>query len=203
MRVTLDHSPLPITGTSVDDALDAAARMAESARRVIIEVIVDGEPWSEDELASAERRAAEASEVELLSADLIELVVQTLEDASAELTVADRLQREAAEAIQSDQTRAGYEALGQAIGIWQQVGQAVERSGQALGLDLDTVQIDGDTVDATIQQLDDQLRLLRAALQEEDPVTLADSLLYEFPTVVTRWRELLAGLVTEIRKGNP
>ena len=198
MHVTLDEQTISVTGDRVDDALRAAADAAESASRVIVEVVVDGTPWGDAELSSDDARSSAAERVELSSTNLVDLVVRTLNDASEALTNADQLQRDAAERLQDGRAQEGYVQLGEAITIWQQVGEAVERSRQALDLDFATVELDGVAADEVIRTLDDQLRMVRASLQDDDPVSLADTLLYDFPTIIVRWRELLQALIQSI-----
>jgi hypothetical protein len=191
MRVTLDEQPCAIDAESIGDAIGSAAALAEERGRVIVEVIVDGNSWDQDQLGSSELRAGRADHLDLVTADLGELVHETLRDAAAALDDADRLQREAAELLQSDQAQIAMVRLGEAFGIWQSVQQAVAICGDALQVDLTALKVADNPLQQSVVRLDEQLQSLRTALENKDMVSLADMLLYELPEVVAEWREVL------------
>ena len=70
------------------------------------------------------------------------LAVDTLEQIRGRLADAAALQRDAAALLQQDQAQAGYEKMGESIGAWLQVQQAVLHAPMLLGINLDEVQVD-------------------------------------------------------------
>jgi hypothetical protein len=200
MRVVLDEKPFETAASNVGEAITAAAESIEDDGRVIVDVIVDGEKWNEQQLGSPDRCGETASEVKLGSANLRELVAQTLHDASEALVVADQMQREAAEDLQADRHSEAMQQLGEALNTWISVQDAVMKSAQALQLDLETIAVEGGTVDESIARLNEQLRSLRTMLQSNDTVALADTLMYELPDVVAQWRETLASIREHVQQ---
>lgn len=194
MRVRLDDHELSVSGSSLDDALAAAAAQAEEAGRIIVEVVVDGRTLAESDLASTEQRAATPEAVELTSADFGETVSRTLADAGEALLEADHLQRAAAASFQADRSIEGYEAFQQALGIWTDVQRAVVTVTSAIGISLDDVPCGDSNGAAGIQRLNELLLTLREAVESQDPVGLADTLMYDMPDITTDWRELIIGL---------
>jgi hypothetical protein len=194
MRILIDEQPSDIQASSIGEALNSAAADAGQRGRVIVEVHVDGETWSEEQLSSTERCAETAEELRLISADLRELVQQTLGEASEILPGADELQRAAAKLLQADQHTEAMDKLGEALAIWRTVQTAVFKSAQALGIDLEAVVVDGVSIAQGVQQLNAKLADLRGALEANDPVGVSDTLLYEMPDVVSAWRAGLLAL---------
>ena len=191
MRVLLDEVECDVAPQSVAEAIAAGAALAQDRGRTIADVFVDGTRWTDDRLAGPESANA-AEEVLLVTSDPAELVSQALADAAEALGDADTLQREAAELMQADQHVAAMDRLQPAIAIWQAVQQAVVKGAHLVGLDLDTIEVDGTPMKAAIDRLGERLRMIRSALAANDPVGLSDTLLYEMPEVVAEWRALLA-----------
>ena len=194
MRVLLDDEPCDMTARSIGEAIEAAAALAESRGRVIVDVYVDGSRWTSDQLVAPRESDSLAAEVNIVSADPAALVEYTFSQATEALGDADRLQREAAELIQADDSRQAMNRLGEAITIWLSVQQAVSDGSQIIGLDLDPIVVDGVPVPQTIQRLHEQLQSLRGALAAADSISLSDTLLYELPAVVDEWRAMIEHL---------
>jgi hypothetical protein len=193
MRVLLDDMPCDVNATTVGEALDAAAALAEQRGRLIVDVAVDGTSWTESDLASSNISVAGAEIVRFTSAAPKELVRQTFADAADALTDADALQRETAHLLQADQRVVSLDKLNEAISIWLQVQEAIVKGSQLVGLKLDETALPR-PIGESIRLLNTQLEAVHTALAQEDVIALADTLLYEFPEVVEEWRCILAVL---------
>ena len=136
---------------------------------------------------------AAADSIHLVSAEPTELVRQTLAEAEEALGEADRLQREAARLLQSDQHTVSMDALSEAISIWISVQAAIVKGARVLQLDLDGMET-RTPINESIRLLNERLRFVRDALAAQDLIGLSDTLLYEFPQVVEEWRGILADL---------
>ena len=165
-----------------------------------MDVHVDGTRWSDQQLESSERQTATAEIVELTTADPSQLVLQTFDDAAEALTDADELQHEAAQLLQSDQRTICMDKLGEALSIWLTVQQAIVKGSQVVGLRLDDIAVDGTPIVTSITRLNEQLQMLRTALEQDDQIALADALLYEFPDVVREWGGILQHLRTMVEQ---
>ena len=66
MRVLIDNSPCAVDADSVGEAVAAAASVAEKSGRMIVEVIVDGDHWTEAQITSASCASQSAEEVVLV-----------------------------------------------------------------------------------------------------------------------------------------
>ena len=199
MHLLLDERPCEIEAASIGEAIAGAAALAEDRGRVIVEVTVDGDLWNEGQLTSVELCGGVAEEIRCVSADLKTLVCRTLADAADALVRADELQREAAELIQADQHPPAMERLGDALGIWLTVHEAVVKSAEALELDLDAIRVADGPLRDCIDRLKGQLQALHGALQTHDQVAISDTLLYELPEVVADWREALDAVQSHVQ----
>jgi len=199
VHILLDDQPCQVKASSVGEAIDGVAGLARQRGRVVVEVRVDGQVWTEEDLQSTDARAGEAAEIHCVTADLRELVCQTLAQAAETLAEAGELQQAAAEAIQAGRQADGMSRLGEALGIWLSVHEAVVKSSHAAGLDPGSIPTGQGTLQDCIERLNTQLRALRASLETKDTVSLADALLYELPQTVSDWREALLAMETQIR----
>ncbi len=193
MKVLLDDMPCEVKATTVGEALDAAAALAEQRGRLIVDVTVDGTRWTESDLTSPDCTTARAEIIRFTSAAPNELVRQTFADAADALIDADDLQRETAELLQADRRAASLDKLNDAISIWLQVQEAIVKGSQLVGLNLDEVALPR-PIGESIDILNQRLEAVHGALAGEDVISLADTLLYEFPEVVEEWRCILAEL---------
>ena len=205
MRVLLDELPCDVRAESVGEAIQAASALAENNGRMIVEVVVDGEQWTQQQMESNERCAQSADEVRFTSADPNTLVAQAFGDASRALTDVATFQKRAAELLQSDRLGEAMHELHEAISIWITVQQAL-----TMGLDVANVdphqpafqpKDDGaepPTITALITTLQDRLTIVHDALKQKDTVAVADVLLYELPSVVSTWQDMLEGLQSRL-----
>jgi hypothetical protein len=198
MRVLLDEQPWESTATTIGDTIAAAAAEARSRGRVVVEVVVDGVPWGEAQLASPESCSGAADELRLVTNDLAGLVRATLSEGATALVDADLLQREAAEDLQAGRTTEAMTRLGAALAIWDSVQEAVSRSAEAFDLDLDTLDVGGAKVADRVETLKRHLDAVQRALESKDPVGLSDTLLYDLPEVVGEWREMLETITSTL-----
>ena len=204
MRVLLDEHLCDVKVDSVGAAIAAASALAQEKGRLIVEVLVDGQSWNGGQ-TDEELSSARANEVRLTSVEPTDLVCRTFEDASLALADADALQQAAAELLQANQTTPAMEKLNEALSIWSAVRQAVVMGHEVMGgaLDLSKGQSADRDAQASmaqiINQLNAQLRAIRAALELGDTVALSDTLLYDLPPVVSEWRGMLIDLQAQLQ----
>lgn len=201
MRVFLDDQPCPNDAKTVGEAIAACATVAEQRGRYVVEVLVDGNHWTNEQLGSADLTSAVAGEVRTSSAEPVDLVAGTFQEAAEALDDAREIQNDAAALLQRDEQTQAMQRLGEAFTIWISVQQAVEQGSQLVGLDLDQLKVDNQPVQQIISELGEHLRSLRTQIESADHLGVADTLLYELPRVIDQWRGLLDELQQHVRKG--
>ncbi len=193
MQVLLDDGLLMGIFSDVAAALEAGRVKAEEQGRVIIDVILDGEVVSEEDLSRmcVGESQATPETVQLNTADPIELTRTVLEQAEEALGQAVQLQAKVGEMLQSGEVSDAMGYLTAPMELWGQVYQAVVQCALLLGVDLAEVKAGGEPADQIVGGLAEQLRQVRDALVSEDQVALADEFSYELADTADRWETLI------------
>ncbi len=196
MRVLLDEIDTGLSPANIADALSEAARLAEAAGRLVVDVHIDGVRWEEEDFESPALVSRDASEVRLTTVCRKDLLRDIFLHAAEAVLNADEQQRAAAKLLQEDRATDAYPALLEALNTWSQVQSAL-----AQGLSLGIVTREralgaGVSVDASVQSLEAQLQTLKLAMSRQDHVAVSDCLLYEFPQTT----RVFATMLTECAK---
>lgn len=199
MAVYIDEQRVELAGDHLAEVLTAAAAHVEPRGRLIVEVAVDGQALVGEQLDQQGGMAVGGREVRLRSVEPGELVVTALNDSREALAQARELQMEAAEMLQQDDAEAAMRKVAGAVALWQQVQAAVVQSLRLTGVRLDELDVDGQSSQALIEQLLDQLRQVRQLLNDDDTIGLADALAYEWPAALERWDRMIEVLIDRIR----
>lgn len=201
MQIYLDERQVnPEEVSCVGEAIAAAVTMAEDEGRMIIEVHVDGDLWTSEQLETPEKLKGEADEVRLVSAEPKHLVAETCADAIEALDRIEELQARAADRIQSEKAAEAMPILHEAFTLWIAVHQSVVQGASVTSVKLDTIIVKDRPAAEIVQELADRLRDLRDHLQRQDPLGLSDVLAYELPEVVESWRALLTALQKKVQE---
>ncbi len=201
MTVYLDDEAVDLAGQSLEALLESAKQRLEPEGRVVVEVALDGQTLDAEALERQhETPLAEASEVRLYTADPVALATSTLEQVQAALSHAGELQEQASDLLQADEANAALEKVGQAVEIWLQVQQAVLNAALLAGVELDSLVVEGEPMNSLTDELIDRLNHLKDTIGNQDMVGLADTLGYEWPTVVERWDRLITELIQRIQQ---
>lgn len=191
MRVFLDNRDLGVIDGSVGDCLNLARRETESANRILVEVRIDDQVLSADQLEPADLAAIAGAEARFVSVDAATFVTETFNDAATALDSLAARQRDVADKLQMGQTTDALEALREVIDGWEKIQLCVDQGTELAGLDLDEIRRDSPPVDEAINSLTARLRELMAAVKESDWVGLSDCLGYDMGPVAEQWRSLL------------
>ena len=200
MPVYLDDVAVDAAGPSLGALLDAVRDRlaAEGGERVVVEVHVDGEAVGEAALAARRDEPVDGAEVRLVTADLKVLAVDTLDQVRGRLDEASNLQADAADLLQQDQAAEAFGKIGESIGAWLQVQQAVLHAAVLLKIDLNTITVDRAPAHDVTAEAVEKIHAVKDALQAGDTIALADTLAYEWPDLAARWDRLIATLIERI-----
>ena len=195
MRVTLDQQPCDVAVDSVWDAIAEASAIAQSKGRMIIEVVVDGTPLSDEDVSALQAQQRSAQSVELTSANVGALVAEVFAEADEALAHVESLQTDAAEKLQVGAQTEAMAKMSEAITIW----QGAQR---ALTLGMEAMEDSGSAMNATsleeaVARLRQQLDAICESLRQRDMIAMSDALLYELPECVQEWRRMLQSLRLE------
>lgn len=189
MRVFLDGRELVGAGETLAFAIESARR--ESKGRLIIEACADGETIAETDLEEPPQRTPYAEVLEFFSADVRDLVSQTLSDAAQALADLDPMHQEAAAHVQAGRIGPGLESVLRVLQSWGAVRRALELASQAsasAGYDLE---IEGGELAPVLATLAERLTEMKRAIARQDWSSLADVLAYDMGGQAERCRAWL------------
>ena len=200
MQVLLDGRPIAASGNTLADALDAGRHAATALRRVIIEVVADGQPAPDAHLSNPPVDDPYAETIEMRSASPVDLVRTTLHESADALDEAKKQQVIASELILEAKTAEAMEKLGEALALWSAIQRAVTDSCVLFtSPELAGAMDAGPSVDASlITELATDLNRVHGALARRDWSELSDLLAFELEEQAQKWskaiREMADGL---------
>ncbi|MEM9167410.1 MAG: hypothetical protein AAGB48_10370 [Planctomycetota bacterium] len=195
MPVLLDGQPLDVASPGLAGVLDAGRARAEASGRVIVEVVIDGEPAGADLLDNPTDEAVDGADIRLASADPVTLVASALSDAADALEAAGPGHAEIAANFQAGEQQAALAALGETLHLWQVAQDVFAQGWTLLGRDPLRLPMPADSgyddAEAMIHGLVTQLHEIRRALGDSDFTAVADVVGYELEPMAARWARVL------------
>lgn len=196
MNVLLDDSPIDVEAPTLAAAMAAGVELAQGRGRAVIEVLVDGQAVRGDDLVDASTRPIPGARVELFTADPVELVSQSLRDASAALEASRAAHSEIAGRLQAGtDTAEALSDLSGTLSVWQGVQDVLARGYALLGMDPSGLDLSalgaGKDVGTLLTELGERLREVRRSLEDHDLAALADTIGYELEPLAGVWASVL------------
>ena len=176
----------------------AARALLEPQGRIVVEVVIDDQPVTPQELAQASDVSVVGRKIVLASADPRELAADALEAAHRQLDAAQTDLTAAAQLIQQDRAAEGMKKLGSALEVWQSTQQAVVQSAALLKIDVQTLSAGELSAESLFMQTADRIRQLRELVSASDLLGLADTLAYEWPATTLAWQTMIDTLLKRI-----
>ena len=204
MQVFLDNEPLSVNRQTMKSAFGAAIESARGLGRVIVEVVADGQPFAGTVLVDPPDDPLDGDELRFTSVEPWSTVYEIMHESAEALETASEHQRRASEHLLDGKLDEARDDIDVAMGIWQQVVMAIQRSGQLLDIDIETLEF-GDppvTLGEKVKGLAELLTTLTQGAQNEDWSSLGDLLAYELEEEAENWREIVVSLAKAVRDEN-
>lgn len=179
------------------ELLAAVSESLAPKGRVVVEVKVDGQTITGPALDD-DQLPQPGSDIRVYSAKPSDLVVGILEEVRTGLADASRMQTQAAEHLQQDDPTKAMELVKASINAWLQAQQAVGQSAQLMQLDLQAIQVEGQSVIERMNELIASLNELKDIVVANDFVALADALQYEWPEITERWDGAIGAIIKHV-----
>ena len=202
MEISLDGQTIDLQGCDLNAVLDAANAHLTPSGRIVVEVEADGRDLTGQALDEARTAGLVPVRLALHSADPRDLVVEALAGVRHGLTEAQRLQTEAADALQRDDGATAMANIKAAVDRWQDLQRVVVQTGGIVHQDIGAIRVGEGSVEEAVIALADRLRELSVLLAAGDTVAVADELLYVWPDLCTRWEQTLEAIM-EVVHGEP
>jgi len=185
---------LAASGT-LGDLVEAVRAEVATSDRVIVGIVCDGIGLTDDLEAKLAEPLDRFRRVDLQSGRAQELVRDALEQALNVLADTDHLREQAIDALtRGDQTEA-TQVLGDCFRHWSQIHLGIAQSLAFLGLDPQTLEVNGQPLESALAGIAERLKEVREALQAGDNVLLADTLQYEFDEAAETWKAAIEAVL--------
>jgi hypothetical protein len=149
-------------------------------------------------MASTLSRPAGSFELlEVFTSTREDLVAEAMNQASASLEETESVTQNVAELLMEGKAGEGIERLGECLRIWQQIHDAVVKSLELLRLNPEQLTVRDEPLLTALERPKDVLLQIKAALQAQDHVLLADILQFEFAEVTDMWHTMIARIRQE------
>jgi len=160
--------------------------------RMVVSLCCDGQPISQDDLGPImDRPARDFERLELHTQPLVAMVRNIMAETIDLFDQADQARHKAADLLVEGHTQDAMHQLQTFFGVWRHVQDAMIVCVQALGSDLDSLEIDGRPLPQVFEPLRKLLADLKDAMLRQDYVVVGDVLRYEFDEPLKGWRALL------------
>ncbi len=190
MNVFLDDVAVVLPDATLPVALDVIGAHAGERGRIVVEVLCDGVPASEEQLAGS---GAGISELRCRSADPRELVRATLEDAVRELDLLIPDQKATRDKLWVGRTPEAMDELRGILERWRMVREALEQCARAMDVPLERItSASGATGAGVAAAMARDLEAIRAELAAGHVVELADLIGGNLCELASSWRGVIA-----------
>lgn len=202
MRADLDGQVLTLDRPTLAGAFEAGIAEAERRGLLIVAVMADGKPLEPEAFAKPSDEVGAYRTVTFVGAKPAELVEDAIRQASAAAAGIGRSQPAVAQLIQSGETQGALEHLRDVFGTWNEVREAVERSGRLLQREFASEAAREESGAPSIKTCTEELAValasVKRALELQDWSKLADLIGHELDVLATNWQRALDALADSI-----
>jgi len=180
---------------TVEDALRRVQSDLCPPGRMVIRLSCNGEDIRSDAMAATLRKPASSFErLDVFTDVKGALVAEAMIQAATSLEQTEAECGRVAELLTEGKIAEGVDTLGECIGAWQQIHEAVAKSIQMLELDVEKTTFNDERLIEMISRPKEALLQIKDALRSQDHVLLADVLQYELNDVTGQWHAIIAEL---------
>jgi len=173
-------------------AQEACAETAGQERRMVVAVYCDGEAVEGEALnAVLDQPAVSFGQLALQTQPVAGLVRTTLEQAIALVESADDIRGSATDLLDRSEYAPAMKQLQKLLECWRQIQQSLVFCSEAMGINLDSLTVEGVQFADLVNTMKANLADLREAMCNHDPVLISDLLRYDLADVFAKWQALL------------
>jgi len=198
MHIWIDNTQLT-DAPDLNTALEQARVHAESTGRLIIDILVDGQPAPDEIFDDEPQGLGDINELRFTTADTNELVIETAQTAIDSIDLLKADQEEGAKLIRAGDITDSMETLRSVLEGWQAVRDIVDQIAQLTEIDIPTLQVGHEKGSEIIESLSKSLAEVRETLQNEDWSSLGDVIEYDLNELAVKWSALLSALIQGIK----
>ena len=195
MEVFVDDSQVDgdfIADHTLEDALRHVQSNLCAPDQVVVGLRCDGEDVPPNGMADALKKSALTfNRLEVFTSKRERLILDAMSQALAALGDTETACQRIAGLLTEGKTVEGVQALGECLGIWQKIHEAVTHSIQMLELDPEQIAVGNESLVHVLCRPKEVLLRVKQALQSQDYVLLSDIMQYEFGEVTQQWHNVI------------
>jgi len=179
-------------GATLDDVLDTVRDNNIESSRAILGLVCDGIDVVGDEVLSVlGKHADDFKRIDVETGAPDELIAHALDGASEMLKSAETKRSDVVTMLQEGKTGDAIILLGECLGHWQQINDAIAKSVSLLSTVGTSLQEELEKLSDTLKPVTDKLNDIKDSLKSQDYVALADILEYELDEVTASWQAVI------------
>lgn len=200
MDIHIDDNQVSVEGDSLGEVILTAQHKIEDKSRLVVEVIVNDEVLSQDQITAMHDQRISTEKIRLVTAKPYELALTALNDTQVNLEELKTVQSRVGEQLQSDQAGDALNDMQIVLHTWQNAQLAVNHASELMEVNLEELETASGSAVSVINDLADKLNAMQEYLQDKDFVALADLLGYELNETVQQWIDMIDSLCETITK---
>lgn len=196
MNIWIDEHQIT-DAPDLDTALEQARVHAESQGRLIIDILVDGEPATDAFFDEDSASLPAINELRFTTANTTDMVNETLQTTieSIELLKAD--QAAGVQQLREGNLADSMESMRAIMEGWQAIRDIVDQIAQITNIDIFTLQAGEKTGGELVESLSKALSEVRETLNTEDWSSLGDIIEYDLTELADQWSTLLEAMKSD------
>lgn len=193
MNIWIDDTQLE-AAPDLDTALEQARLHAESQGRLIVDILVDGQPATDALFDEDASDLPPISELRFTTANTAALVNDTIDTAIESIDLLKADQQAGAQQIREGDMDNAMQSLRAIMEGWQAMRDIVDQITQITNLDINTLTVNQQPAIEIINKLSKSLEDVRETLKNEDWSLLGDTIEYDLNELADEWSTLLSAM---------
>lgn len=193
MNIWIDDTQLE-AAPDLDTALEQARLHAESQGRLIVDILVDGQPATDELFDEDASDLPPISELRFTTANTAALVNDTIDTAIESIDLLKADQQAGAQQIREGDMDNAMQSLRAIMEGWQAMRDIVDQITQITNLDINTLTVNQQPAIEIINKLSKSLEDVRETLKNEDWSLLGDTIEYDLNELADQWSTLLSAM---------
>ncbi len=193
MNIWIDDTQLE-SAADLDTALEQARLHAESQGRLIVDILVDGQPATDAFFDEDASDLPPISELRFTTANTAALVNDTIDTAIESIDLLKADQQAGALQIREGDMDNAMQSLRAIMEGWQAMRDIVDQITQVTDLDINTLSVNQQPATEIVNKLSKSLEDVRETLKNEDWSLLGDTIEYDLNELADQWSTLLSSM---------
>ncbi len=196
MNIWIDDTQIEQTD-DLDTALETARLHAESQGRLIVDILVNGQPATDAFFEESMENLPPITDLHFTTADTASLVSDTIETAIESIALLKADQQAGAQQLREDDMDNAMQTLRAIMEGWQAMRDIVDQITQITDLDINTLTVDQQPATQIVEKLSKSLGDVRETLKNEDWSLLGDVIEYDLNELADQWSSLLSAMKSQ------